>query len=278
MGRRRKRLEMCLLAEWYGWDGKVYHCSNGSSGAPAPNQLVASFFFSRGGGDVGNARKFFTAVALQLTQGSPALKYGIFKAVREHLSTSTLREQWKPLIVRPLFLLGPELPEQLLFLVIDALDECDGDRDVRLILQLLASANIHIPTVQLRVLIANKPKAPVRHGFRENSGTWHRDLVLHEVSREVVDHDIAIYFAEELKHIRREVDRHIICSLVDKACGLFIWAATACRFIKNGKHYTIHSLRRLSLVLDGGTDHRNQRRSLTKSTSKSCQMQWGKHK
>ena len=128
----------------------------------------------------------------------------------------TLREQWELLILRPLALLKPKLPQQPLLLVVDALDECEGERDVRLILQLLASANTHIPTIQLRVLMTSRPETPIRLGFRENPGIWHRDLVLNEVPRAVVDHDIAIYFSEELKDIHRHLGEHIISRLVDK--------------------------------------------------------------
>ena len=41
--------------------------------------------------------------------------------------------------------------------------------------------------------------------------------MLNEVPREVVDHDITIYFPEELKDFTRQLDRHIIGRLVDKA-------------------------------------------------------------
>ena len=78
----------------------------------AQNQLGASFFFSRGGGEVGNARKFFTTIAFQLTQRSPALKLGILKAVSENLNVGTLGEQWELVILRPLALLRTELPQQ----------------------------------------------------------------------------------------------------------------------------------------------------------------------
>ena len=48
------------------------------------DQLGASFFFTRGGGDVGNARKFFTTIAYQLIRRSTALKPDILKAVDEN--------------------------------------------------------------------------------------------------------------------------------------------------------------------------------------------------
>ncbi len=212
------------------------------------NQLGASFFFSKGGGDVGNARKFFTTVAVQLTRKSSALKRCIVEAVNQNrdIETRTLREQWELLIHGPLATAKSELPQLPLLLVIDALDECDQDQDVQLILNLLASASTHTPTVQLRVLITSRPDVPIRNGFLGNPGFWHQDLVLHNVSREMVDRDITIYFREKLKDI--QLDEYSIRRLTEKASGLFIWAATACRFITKGKNFLVLAHKRLSLL------------------------------
>ncbi len=226
------------------------------------NQLGASFFFSRGGGDVGNARKFFTTIAVQLTRKSSALKRCIVEAVNENrdIETRTLREQWELLILGPLATAKSELPQLPLLLVIDALDECDQDQDVRLILKLLASASTHISTIQLRVLVTSRPDVAIRDGFLGNPGFWHQDLVLHNVPREIVDRDITIYFREELKDI--QLDAHSIGRLIEKASGLFIWAATACCFIKKGKNFVIMAPKRLSLVVDGGTGGKNPEEEL----------------
>ena len=82
----------------------------------------------------------------------------------------TLREQWELLIRHVLALLTPELLKQPLLFVIDALDECERERGVRLILQLFASANTHITSIQLRVLMTSRPYTPIRLGFHENPG------------------------------------------------------------------------------------------------------------
>ena len=82
---------MCLLAERDGRDGKSTIARTVAREHLAQNQLGASFFFSRGGGDVGNARKFFTTIAFQLAQRSPALKRGILEAVAKHRDIGTLR-------------------------------------------------------------------------------------------------------------------------------------------------------------------------------------------
>jgi hypothetical protein len=65
--------------------------------------------------------------------------------------------------------------------------------------------------------------------------------VLHNISPSIVDHDIFIFFEYKLKLIGQErtlgdgwPDAEIIKSLVSNAGGLFIWAATACRFISGG--------------------------------------------
>jgi len=47
------------------------------------NPLGASFFFSRGQGDLGHAEKPFTTIALQLAHALPALKSHICKTISE---------------------------------------------------------------------------------------------------------------------------------------------------------------------------------------------------
>jgi hypothetical protein len=56
-------------------------------------RLGASFFFSRGGGDLSQATKFFTAIAMQLADNIPALKDHICKVIDEkgHRQPSFLR-------------------------------------------------------------------------------------------------------------------------------------------------------------------------------------------
>jgi hypothetical protein len=61
----------------------------------AQKRLAASFFFSRGGGDVCSAAKFFTTVARQLGDISPALRRHICVAIAEQkeIADQTLRDQ-----------------------------------------------------------------------------------------------------------------------------------------------------------------------------------------
>jgi hypothetical protein len=145
------------------------------------------------------------------------------------------------------------VPPQLV-IVIDALDECDRENDIKRVLQLLASTR-DIRTVRFRVLITSRPEIPIRHGFLRIPDGEHQDFVLHDISQSIVDYDISIFLESKLKIIAQE--RHLgldwpgkqsIRRLVKKAAGLFIWAATACRFIYEGRRFTTQ---RLSLILRG---------------------------
>jgi NACHT domain len=222
------------------------------------HRLGASFFFSRGGGDVGHAGKFFTTIAWQLAKSLPNLKGDICQAITEHqdIFTQTPRDQWSQLILRPLSRLDGTSSQLLLVLVIDALDECDGENDVKQILQLLAEAR-SLETVRLRIFMTSRPETPIRHGFDKMPETQHQDFVLHNISPSVVQHDIFIFLKYHLEIIRQECflgidwpEKQMINNLVQKTGGLFIWAATACRFIRDGR---LFARERLARVLQGDT-------------------------
>src|SRR5436305_11883559 len=125
------------------------------------------------------------------------------------------------------------LSQSPLIIVIDALDECDGDKDVRAILRLLTEAKL-LDSIKLRIFITSRPETPIRLGFRDMPDILHRDLALHKISRTIVDKDISIFFEHELEKIRNGwPGKEKISVLVAKAQGLFIYAATMCRFIEN---------------------------------------------
>jgi hypothetical protein len=62
--------------------------------------LGASFFFSRGSGELSHAGKFFTSIAAQLVNMSSALKGYICEAIKEHrdIAHQAFRDQWKQLV------------------------------------------------------------------------------------------------------------------------------------------------------------------------------------
>jgi hypothetical protein len=207
-------------------------------------RLGASFFFSRGGGDFAKADRFFTILAVQLAKVSPSFRRCICDAVAEYgdIGQQSLRDQWKQLIFRPFSMLedGQVLSTPLI-LVIDALDECEREDDIRAILQFVVKAK-DLDTIQLRVFIISRPEVPIRFGFRVLSEDVHQDFVLHNISPFVVEHDISIFIRDKLKKIKEKrilapewPGEQTIEILVQRAGSLFIYAATVCRFIGDSK-------------------------------------------
>jgi hypothetical protein len=219
-------------------------------------QLAASFFFSKGCGDVGKAGKFVTTIALQMATHILPIQRHICDAVTEHsnIASQSLADQWRQLVVRPLSELDGSNTYPSYVVVIDALDECEGENDTRIILRLLAEAR-SLKKVRLRVLITSRPEVPIRYGFCQIPNAEHRDFILHDIESAIVDHDISIFLKYELGSIGQEQNlgagwpgELVISLLVQKASGLFIWAATACRFFREGRRFVP---RRLDMMLQG---------------------------
>jgi hypothetical protein len=201
--------------------------------------LGGSFFFSKDGGDIGRANQFFTTIARQLAEESQYLKRHIYDAIKENpiIATQSYANQWHQLILGPLSKLDRGYRAFSFVFVIDAMDECEEDDDVRLILQLLAEAQ-SLEKIRIRAFLTSRPETPIRDGFDQISVDKHRDIVLHKILTPVISHDISIFLTYNLQLIGLKEGwpgEVVINQLVKNACGLFIWAATACLFIKNGK-------------------------------------------
>ena len=147
--------------------------------------------------------------------------------------------------------LDTEPARTALFLVIDALDECDKQGDIRRVLQLLAEART-LQTVRLRVLITSRPETAIRHDFSQILRGVYKKSILHDISESTVNNDIYIVlnhmFQRNLPNDSpgEQATKH----LVQKAAGLFIWAATAYRFIYGDRRFILPiAKKRLHLIL-----------------------------
>lgn len=204
------------------------------------SQLGASFFFKKGEGERGNASRFFTTIATDLVARASGMLPGIRKALDEDpaLSQRALKDQFEKLILHPLLGWQPTLPTiPAWIIVVDALDECEREEDIRAILQLLTRAKDMQP-VSLRVLVTSRPELHIRLGFKQMPNGTYQDLVLHEVAKNTIEHDIRLFYEHELSLIR---DARMLSpdwptadqirALVELAVPLFIFAATVCRYI-----------------------------------------------
>ncbi|MCJ1346290.1 hypothetical protein MMC31_004505, partial [Peltigera leucophlebia] len=203
--------------------------------------LGASFFFSRGGGDLGNAQKFVTTIALQLARSFSSIKLHISDAIKRNESITCqggLRNQWNELILGPLSQLASHHNFRVT-LVVDALDECAHEQDVAIILQLFAEAK-DLSTVDFKILVTSRPETPIRLGFRDMPEILHQDLALQNIPRLIVEKDITVYLRHELLTIRKERQlssqwpgEEKIKQLVEKSDCIFIFISTACLFIRD---------------------------------------------
>jgi hypothetical protein len=221
-------------------------------------RLGASFFFSRGGGDVSHAGKFFTSIGVQLAHNVPSIRQHICDAIAEQsdIASQSLCDQWRQIIFGPLLRLGNGSSASSYVLIVDALDECDKEEHIRIILQLLATART-LKTVRLRIFLTSRPEIPIRYGFHQIPDADHQDFILHNISPSIINHDISIFLQYNLNSIAGERSlgagwpgEQIVKLLVCSASGLFIWAATACRFIREGKRF---AAKRLAMILDSSS-------------------------
>lgn len=82
-------------------------------------------------------------------------------------------------MLQPLSKLEPKSLPSPLVLIIDALDECEDENDIKLMLHLCAEAKT-LETVQLRIFVTSRPETPVRLGFSAMSDILHQGLELHK--------------------------------------------------------------------------------------------------
>ena len=213
-------------------------------------RLGASFFFKRGDGDRGKAAKFLTTIAAQLVLAEPALAVPVKEAINADPAVvgKAIREQFEKLVLEPLSYISDALKTSTLVIVVDALDECERDDDVKLIIHLFSRAKT-LKYPRLKVFVTSRPELPIRLGFVAIKGAY-QDLVLHDIPKPVVEHDIRAYLESELATIRNDYNssvsenRHLpadwpgqteVQDLVKMAIPLFIFAATVCRFLADRK-------------------------------------------
>jgi NACHT domain len=218
--------------------------------------LGASFFFSRGDGDAARADKLFTTLAWQLANKIPQVRRYICEAImeRENIAVHSLRDQWDQLILNPLSRLDGNSSLPTVVIVIDALDECDSVRDIWIILRLLATTK-SLGNIRLRVFITSRPEIPIRCGFFRMPEAERKVFVLHDILPAIVDRDIGLFFEQNFTTIREEhgfgadwPGIQVTKRLVETSGGLFIWASTACRFIREGRRL---AMRRISILISG---------------------------
>lgn len=223
--------------------------------------LGASFFFKRGEADRSSASLFFPTIVRQLVFTIPGLDVLISGVIESDpfIFDKSLSEQFDKLLFQPLCKISSSLVGcPILVLVVDALDECETERDVKCILQLW-SRLYQMATIRLRLLLTSRPELPIRVGFKNipdivyqnMSVDVYQDAIVCNPSRQTtIQHDIYIFLDEAFLAFRKGYKAPLseaplddgwpgkedLKALVDMAVPLFIVAATIHRFVTD-EHY-----------------------------------------
>ena len=203
-----------------------------------PGPLGASFFFSRQDNELSDPRRFIPTIAYQLASSFPEVRPVIIDIFLRNpgVVKMSFMTQFNDLIIEPLGKMDHQMP---VLVVVDALDECSnsGDAASKLFRAIVARCS---EVSFLRILVTSRPETYIKTILIGGATTG---IVLHEdIEQSVVSEDIRKYLRTEMSNIRKrpgvelssrwpsEVDLDV---LVRNAGKLFIWAATAIRFIRD---------------------------------------------
>ncbi|KAJ6532351.1 WD40-repeat-containing domain protein [Mycena capillaripes] len=218
------------------------------------NRLGAFLFFDRNNTSGSNPGAVIRTIAYWLASSNPHIRTAVCDAIETDatLVTAPLQTQFHRLLLEPLvasqdYILGP------IVVILDALDEC-GDADSReSLLALIVNEFQKLPTV-FRFLIVSRPDSDIVTQFR---GRPHIVPMQLDITTESTKRDIVAYLHLSMQNIRlgkpnlkREPDwpgQDVINTLADYSGGLFIWASTACKFIRS-----FDPRERLAIILSAG--------------------------
>ncbi|RVD85468.1 uncharacterized protein DFL_003789 [Arthrobotrys flagrans] len=227
----------------------------------ASGRLGGSFFFSRNDSDLSSANKLFTTLARQLALVVPGFSGGLSEDIdrKEDFSRESLLSQWKELINDPLSNIRCQPHEEppIYVFVIDALDECIYDDDVKTIITLLMKAN-RIGSVNIKIFFTSRPLFSLGPHLRNLLLDAGQEFVLHDINKDIVEADIRTYFtvefdrmAEKFYTSERWPESSQLEDLTKKSEGLFIYAAVVSRFIDDNDRDIAQS--RLDNILRSGS-------------------------
>ncbi|KAH7929810.1 YVTN repeat-like/Quino protein amine dehydrogenase [Leucogyrophana mollusca] len=211
-------------------------------------RLGASFRFNRDVDGRNGPAFLFGSIAYQLASFSSTLKDHILAAVKAHgkMMQFSPREQLQKYIIEPMSQIAFS---GLIVIVLDALDECGGERDRQDILGAIREEMANFPRF-VKLFLVSRHEVDIRSLLERGCLSKSIDGV------DGTARDILSYISAQMLEV---ADRHALPSdwlepetkaeLARHADGLFIWASVACDFILRSDdpmvalHYMVSSAR-----------------------------------
>ena len=233
--------------------------------------LGASYFFKRQSRS--GSSRFFPTIAARLVDSIPPLETHVCQSLNKlgklgkaKIEEKSLETQFQTLILTPCNILSKQwAAKRTRVIVIDALDECEADDDIRKICTLLSQLQ-ELNTVRVRVLLTSRSTSTIGEAFND-AKTKHttRDLSLLDFSDDSKT-DISAFLGKRFAAIKNE--KHItenpwpdpkdlahLLTLATNPSPLFIYAATLCLFVNDG---TDNPKFQLKLWLDQSDNNNSQ--------------------
>ncbi|GLB42001.1 hypothetical protein LshimejAT787_1100160 [Lyophyllum shimeji] len=208
------------------------------------NVLGASFFCSKVSENARNARLIVPTIAHGLASSSPSIQSEVIKAIESDPTLAeptyiNLEDQFEKLIRHPIRASIGQGMKTYKIIVIDAVDECTDYRIVGSLIRLMLRSASAIP---LKFFVTSRDEVLIRRAFC-SIPELSTALQLHEVEKSVVEGDIRRYVERSLLEIKSlGLDQTLdawpapseLSRLVQHSGRLFIYAATALRYIHDG--------------------------------------------
>ncbi len=197
-------------------------------------RLGASFFFSRKYRRRHEATDFVTSIAYQLAKSQPRVARAIAAAIAADPDLAGREKnrqmQWRELVVTPLASLRSNV-----VIVIDALDEStQADRVLPLF------ADLKPLQAKVRILVTSRLGTLIEGALHSSLPAPCRfDLDLESLA-ESTSKDISLFIRSDLAPLKETIEGQgdtssydaVVEKVATKSAGLFIYAKTACRYIR----------------------------------------------
>ncbi|KAJ7236333.1 hypothetical protein C8J57DRAFT_1088195 [Mycena rebaudengoi] len=214
-------------------------------------RLGGSFFFKRGHPSRGNARRLFPTIAYQLALLRPELKQIISQIIENDpaIVDRSFSKQLQDFIIGPC---QNSCLSQPVSIIIDGLDECDGEDIQREVLRSIGNV-VCQERVPILFFIASRRESHIRETFAEPClDGFHRSLNIEQSF-----HDVRKYLLGEFDRVHREhqtmdtvpfpwPSSEIVEDLVHKSSGYFLYMSTAIKFIDDTRFRPVD---RLDIIL-----------------------------
>ena len=202
--------------------------------------LGASFFCSRCA--LWDATRIIPTTATMLARSNPKIRSALCEILAgdpDVANLNSLPHQFSSLIVDPIHRAIDKDVKLYKVIIIDALDECSSPRIVVSLIRAILNGVANIP---LKFFIVSRPEDRIKSVFYHAARSLSfQEFSLHDVAKSDVQRDIQTYLRSALSEIANErgYSQHDspwppeqeLMALLKQSDGLFIYAATAIRYV-----------------------------------------------